>query len=170
MEGKNFNQKNTAENPQEKLINSLNLKAGQKIELMRVMSSDVGVTLGEVVSKTLKKDLKINEPMFFQDGAETSKVKNVIQKDGKVAIQTATSLYALVQKDRKTKQAEDLIKKLEQKPMKLNAHEIVKEIWKNLNQQPETVKEIFERIKKGDLQEDLFVEAYSIWGKKFLFA
>jgi len=163
MEGKNFNQKNTAENPQEKLINSLNLKAGQKIELMRVMSSDVGVTLGE-------KDLKINEPMFFQDGAETSKVKNVIQKDGKVAIQTATSLYALVQKDRKTKQAEDLIKKLEQKPMKLNAHEIVKEIWKNLNQQPETVKEIFERIKKGDLQEDLFVEAYSIWGKKFLFA
>ena len=93
---------NTTVSSEGSLVEKLNLVKGADLTIVKralddAHASDIGV--GEVLQGTLRDRVKIGSTVAFNEGGNTSSVKNIFEESGHHYLQTATSKYEIIKQD-----------------------------------------------------------------------
>jgi len=81
----------------EKIIQKLGLKIGAELSLIKQsLTNDSALGVGYKIEGNLKSDVKIGFPIEFENGANTSNIKSIKEENQKYLIQTATSIYEIL--------------------------------------------------------------------------
>ncbi|MBK7357734.1 MAG: hypothetical protein IPI45_13680 [Saprospiraceae bacterium] len=90
-------QNNTEKIKSEKIIQKLGLKAGMELSLLKQsLSSNSAVNVGSKLEGKLKRDVSIGLPIEFDNNTNTSNIKSIRVEKGKYLVETATSIYEIL--------------------------------------------------------------------------